>query len=609
MFIGDVGQRVQAKRSTSRRPRAPGGRTTAGRSWRARCCTGASTAAARAPPPACNAPSLHAAHHRATDHSSGRLLDHRRLPLPRHPRCRRSPAATSTADNCTGAIIRAAHERRRLDVGSTPCSWTRPSSISAFGEDEAGELYVRLGGNGSVQRLREAAQRAAACRSSAPPSRRGTQAAPPCIFRVSLAASSAPARDRAVRDRGRNGRGRRGLRLHVGHDHVPAGQHRADVPVDVLADLLDEAHETFMLAPRTRGAACRRRPAHGHDPRRRHGPGLVVAGCAVIEGNAGTTAWSGLPDEGAFRLIRSTVTVDYATADGTATAGADYAAMRGSSRSRRACAARTVSVAVSGDLAPEPNESFTLAYAPVNATGDASAARRRSWTTTPRHELTHGMTVTRDLRRPRRRRLPDRAGAPRVVRGRGRRGVGRRRARLLLERLAADGSTVLQTAPPVGTGTARSLRWQNTARAPPSRASPSASTRPPAGPPAAPTTSTACARTRRRLIPRFNNSASQVTVVVLQNPTDAPVAATPGLLERAGALLRATPLTLPRTATLVAERPRASRRSPGQSGTSRSPTTAPTARSPARRSRWSPRPASASTRRCARGRGSVRVRR
>ena len=59
------------------------------------------------------------------------------------------------SDNCTGAHPGRAPTRPG-HVGRSPAAGP-PFSISSFGEDEAGELYVTaLGGSGSVQRLREA---------------------------------------------------------------------------------------------------------------------------------------------------------------------------------------------------------------------------------------------------------------------------------------------------------------------------------------------------------------------------------------------------------------------------------------------------------------------
>ena len=54
------------------------------------------------------------------------------------------------------------------------------------------------------------------------------------------------------------------------------------------------------------------------------------------------------------------VSVDYATADGSAIAGADYAAAAGRPRLQPGQTTRTITVTVSGDALDEIDETFTL---------------------------------------------------------------------------------------------------------------------------------------------------------------------------------------------------------------------------------------------------------
>jgi hypothetical protein len=116
---------------------------------------------------------------------------------------------------------------------------------------------------------------------------------------------------------------------------------------------------------------------------------------------------------------------------------------------------------------------------------------------------------------------------------------------LAVERLAADNTTVLQTAAPVGTGTSVSLRWMNGLPVPMVnqhiRLSSGGCT-------------TACGADdvyRLRVyettyaIPRFNNSASQLTVLLVQNPTDYAVTGEAYFWSPAGTLLHAEPFALP----------------------------------------------------------------
>ena len=70
-----------------------------------------------------------------------------------------------------------------------------------------------------------------------------------------------------------------------------------------------------------------------------------------------------------------TVTVDYATSDGTATAGSDYTATSGTLTFQAGDTTQTVSVATTDDSVDEEDETFTLTLSsPANATlGDATA--------------------------------------------------------------------------------------------------------------------------------------------------------------------------------------------------------------------------------------------
>ncbi len=78
----------------------------------------------------------------------------------------------------------------------------------------------------------------------------------------------------------------------------------------------------------------------------------------LAEGDSGTTNLT-------FRLNLSnpsvqTVTVDYATANGTATAGSDYVASSGTITIPAGTSFATASIPINGDTTVEPNETFTL---------------------------------------------------------------------------------------------------------------------------------------------------------------------------------------------------------------------------------------------------------
>ena len=87
-------------------------------------------------------------------------------------------------------------------------------------------------------------------------------------------------------------------------------------------------------------------------------PTLNVAGASINEGNAGLsnlTFTVSLNPPSA-----SAVTVDYTTADGSATAGTDYLAKSGTITFAPGVTSQVVAVSVIGDITPEANESFVL---------------------------------------------------------------------------------------------------------------------------------------------------------------------------------------------------------------------------------------------------------
>jgi hypothetical protein len=101
---------------------------------------------------------------------------------------------------------------------------------------------------------------------------------------------------------------------------------------------------------------------------------ISIADAAIVEGDAGTKSlafsvtWTGAKGGGA-------VSVGYATADGTATAGSDYTAKTGTVSLPSGCKCGTISIPIVGDAVTEGTETFTINLSsPVNATiGDAQA--------------------------------------------------------------------------------------------------------------------------------------------------------------------------------------------------------------------------------------------
>ena len=94
---------------------------------------------------------------------------------------------------------------------------------------------------------------------------------------------------------------------------------------------------------------------------------LSIGDVNVSEGNSGTSVAT-------FTVTMSpvnptqTVTVNYSTANGSASAGTDYAANSGTLTFAPSAASRTVSVTITGDMLFEPNETFVVDLSnPTNA--------------------------------------------------------------------------------------------------------------------------------------------------------------------------------------------------------------------------------------------------
>ena len=95
------------------------------------------------------------------------------------------------------------------------------------------------------------------------------------------------------------------------------------------------------------------------------GSGLSIDDASVAEGDSGGAAMQFTVT--LDQALTDEVTVDWATADGTATAGTDYTARNGSLTFDAGDTSRTVTVTVTGDTVDEPNETFTVAL--TNAVG------------------------------------------------------------------------------------------------------------------------------------------------------------------------------------------------------------------------------------------------
>ncbi|HKB19631.1 MAG TPA: Calx-beta domain-containing protein, partial [Gaiellaceae bacterium] len=145
------------------------------------------------------------------------------------------------------------------------------------------------------------------------------------------------------------------------------GQTTKQVTVQIKSDLLDEANETYFVNL-TNASNATISDAQGlgtitdNDPL----PALSINDVTVTEGNAGTVAAT-------FTLTLvpvsgRAVSVNYATANGTAQAPADYQAASGTLTFAAGQTTQTVTVLVNGDLLEEADETFL-----VNLTGPTNA--------------------------------------------------------------------------------------------------------------------------------------------------------------------------------------------------------------------------------------------
>ncbi|MET0200439.1 MAG: Calx-beta domain-containing protein, partial [Gaiellaceae bacterium] len=248
------------------------------------------------------------------------------------------------------------------------------------------------------------------------------------------------------------------------------------------------------------------------------------------------------------------VTVGFAATSGTASSPGDFAATSGTVSFAAGETLRSVEVSIVRDLQDEADETFAVGLSsPSNATlGDASAAGLiRDDDAAVQQELDHGTSRTGSLASH-----PGPAPAVdtyaiaqspgssyEVLVDMGSGDLGA--AGPVLERLDAATSAVVQDSAPIGIGHGRVLRWQNLSTA----VVAGEQVRVRSG-----QCTTDCGtddQYRLRVLettlraPRFNNVGSQVTVVQVQNTTNAAVDATLWFWGADGSPLGNHPLALP----------------------------------------------------------------
>ncbi|MEQ1548799.1 MAG: Calx-beta domain-containing protein [Chakrabartia sp.] len=153
---------------------------------------------------------------------------------------------------------------------------------------------------------------------------------------------------------------------------IPAGSSSATFAVTVNGDTGNEPNETFLVTvSNVTGATIADGQGQGTITNDDAVPALSIGNATVVEGNAGTVSASFTVTLNA--VSGQNVAVDFATANGTATAGGDYVSQFGTLTFTPGQTSKTVLVTVNGDTTPESDEAFTVVLSnAVNATLSAS---------------------------------------------------------------------------------------------------------------------------------------------------------------------------------------------------------------------------------------------
>ncbi|PPU76661.1 putative Ig domain-containing protein [Xanthomonas cucurbitae] len=153
---------------------------------------------------------------------------------------------------------------------------------------------------------------------------------------------------------------------------IPNGSSSATFTVLVNGDTLNEPNETFLVnVSNVAGASVTDAQGVGTIVNDDALPALSIDDVSVNEGNSGTVTATFTVSLSAASA--QAVTVNYATANGSATAGSDYTAGSGTLNFAPGVTTQTVVITVNGDLTVESNETFS-----VNLSGATNAAVARA---------------------------------------------------------------------------------------------------------------------------------------------------------------------------------------------------------------------------------------
>lgn len=152
---------------------------------------------------------------------------------------------------------------------------------------------------------------------------------------------------------------------------IAAGNTSATFAVPIMGDTLNEPDETFFVnVSNVSGASVGDIQGQGTIFNDDGLPSLSIDDVSVNEGNSGTTTATFTVSLSA--ASGQTVSVNYFTADGSASAGSDYVARSGTVTFAPGTTAQGVAVTVNGDAAVEPNETFSVG---LSGASNASIAR------------------------------------------------------------------------------------------------------------------------------------------------------------------------------------------------------------------------------------------
>jgi hypothetical protein len=340
------------------------------------------------------------------------------------------------------------------------------------------------------------------------------------------------------------------------------GETTRTVTLSVVGETAVEAHENFFLNISNLSGGGTITDAQGEITILNDdgAAGLSIADDSTVEGNPGPPAPDNLHLVTLSAVSASAVTVDFATADDTATAGADYVATSGTLTFAPGTAFRTVTVSIIPDIADEADETYFVNLTnAVNASivdGQAIGTIVDDDGTTANDqtgELTHGFRISEDL-------AASGPGADVDTFAISQKPFSS--YEVVVDATSGDitpvaldltdgTTTVLASSVPIGTSQSRSLRFQNTT-------SVDIDTQEVTVQSGDCTTNCGVDDTYRlrayettSAIPRFNNSATQVTVLLLQNPTDYTIATRIYFWDVNGVLLHTEITTLNAKSLLV----------------------------------------------------------